>query len=200
MKIHLIYLQICSMSVHMIFDIGVLDYAVRLRKNSCHVCSPRSYSACSIMVNVIWLNQTKTKRKEKPKTKTTYCSAFLVEIRNAFLIQERDLSIFPPMDGEGLFVPGWYSIPLKIEIGLQPFSNPWSMFSQYFRSSGEKTKSRSRICKPSELILIGEEISRNVNVRPSSPQVMVDSFATDSVFIAPSAWLQMLRGENLSTG
>ena len=155
---------------------------------------------CSIMVNVIRLNQTKTKRKEKQKKKTTYCSAFLVETRNAFLIQERDLSIFPPMDGEGLFVPGWYSIPLKIEIGLQPFSNPWSMFSQYFRSSGEKTKSRSRICKPSELILIGEEIFRNVNVRPSSPQVMVDSFATDSVFIVPSAWLQMLRGENLSTG
>ena len=104
------------------------------------------------------------------------------------------------MDGEGFYVPGWDSIPLEIEIGLQPFPNPWSMFSQYFRSSGEKTKSRSRICKPSELVLIGEEISRNVNVCPSSPQVMVDSFATDSVFIVPSAWLQMLRGKNLSTG
>ena len=70
----------------------------------------------------------------------------------------------PGMDGESFYVPGWDSIPLEIKIGLQPFSNTWSMFSQYFRSSGEKTKSRSRICKPSELVLIGEEISRNVNV------------------------------------
>ena len=140
---------------------------------------------CSIVVNVIWNNQTKTKRKENK-------------------YEDNVLFSFPGWDQEGtgkvFFVPGWDSIPLEIEIGLQPFPNPWSMFSQYFRSSGEKTKSRSRICKPSELILIGEEISRNVNVRPSSPQVMVDSFATDSVFIVPSAWLQMLRGENLSTG
>ena len=118
--------------------------------------------------------------------------------------EDNVLFSFPGWDqewtGKVFFVPGWDSIPLETEIGLQPFPNPWSMFSQYFRSSGEKTKSRSRICKPSELILIGEEISRNVNVRPSSPQVMVDSFATDSVFIVPSAWLQMLRGENLSTG
>ena len=141
----------------------------------------------SIMVNAIWLNQTKTKRKEKPKTKDNVLFSFPTSLRSG-------------MDGSGFYVPGWDSIPLEIEIGLQPFSNPWSMFSQYFRSSGEKTKSRSRICKPSELILIGEEISRNVNVRPSSPQVMVDSFATDSVFIVPSAWLQMLRGKNLSTG
>ena len=141
----------------------------------------------SIMVNAIWLNQTKTKRKEKPKTKDNVLFSFPAWLRSG-------------MDGSGFYVPAWDSIPLEIEIGLQPFPNPWSMFSQYFRSSGEKTKSRSRICKPSELILIGEEISRNVNVRPSSPQVMVDSFATDSVFIVPSAWLQMLRGENLSTG
>ena len=182
------------MSVHMIFDIGVLDYAVRLRKNSCHVCSPRSYSARSMSSETI-----RQRQKEKKNQRRRQRIVQLSWLRSG-MHSWSGKEIFPPMDGEGLFVPGWYSIPLKIEIGLQPFSNPWSMFSQYFRSSGEKTKSRSRICKPSELILIGEEISRNVNVRPSSPQVMVDSFATDSVFIVPSAWLQMLRGKNLSTG
>ena len=65
MKIHLIYLQICSMSVHMIFDIGVLDYAVRLRKNSCHVCSPRSYSARSWSMSSDSIKQRQKEKKNQ---------------------------------------------------------------------------------------------------------------------------------------
>ena len=149
-KIHLIYLQICSMSVHMTFNIGVLDYAVRLRKNSCHMCSPRSYSARSWSMSSDSIRQ---RQKEKKNQRRRQCIVQLSWLRSG-------------MDGESFYVPGWDSIPLEIKIGLQPFPNTWSMFSQYFRSSGEKTKSRSRICKPSELVLIGEEISRNVNVVP----------------------------------
>ena len=75
-KIHRIYLQICSMSVHMTFDIGVLDYAVCLRKNSCHVCSPRSYFARSWSMPSDSIRQ-RQKEKKNQRQKTTYCSAFL---------------------------------------------------------------------------------------------------------------------------
>lgn len=78
------------MSVHMTFDIGVLDYAVRLRKNSCHMCSPRSYSARSWSMSSDSIRQ---RQKEKKNQRRRQCIVQLSWLRSG-------------MDGEGFYVPG----------------------------------------------------------------------------------------------